>query len=85
MSSLWLLIKHYFLKNKLKGILVNDYGNGCLQFICHTESQVDSINKMMTKQKNMPVGYEEWDEGEDKKWIMTWKIPQEYDGEIQYN
>ena len=29
--------------------------------------------------------YEEWDEGENKKWIMTWKVPQEYDKEIQYN
>jgi len=62
------------MKSKLKGILVNDYGNGCLQFICHNESQVDSINKMMTKEKNMPVGYEEWDEGEDKKYILIYQL-----------
>ncbi len=68
------MIRHYFLKNNLKGVLVNDYGNGCLQFICHTKSQVDSINKMMTKEKNMTVGYEEWDEGEDKKYILIYQV-----------
>jgi len=29
---------------------------------------------MMTKEKNMPVGYEEWDEGEDKKYILIYQV-----------
>ena len=29
---------------------------------------------MMTKEKNMPVGYEEWDEGEDKKYILIYQL-----------
>ena len=31
------------------------------------------------------IGYEEWDEGDDKKWIMTWKVTQEFDKLIEYN
>lgn len=73
------LLKEYFkLWNKwdiqMNSILVNNYGNGCLQFICHNEKQLDKVNELMTKQMNLPVGYEEWDEGKDKKYIITYQI-----------
>jgi|TARA_B100002019_G_scaffold140745_1_gene121229 hypothetical protein len=54
-------------------IYVRNYGEGCLQYICHTEKQVDKVKEMLTKNGNLPVDYEEWDEGEDKKYILTFQ------------
>ena len=60
--------------------------NGDLIYvICNKESQQDTVVKRMTTDNCMLEHYEEWDEGEDKKWIMTWKVPQEYDKLIEYN
>ena len=53
--------------------------------ICSKESQQEQVIKRMTTDNCILDYYEEWDEGENKKWIMTWKVPQEYDKEIQYN
>ena len=53
--------------------------------ICNKESQQETVVKRMTTDNCMLEHYEEWDEGEDKKWIMTWKIPQEFDKLIEYN
>ena len=46
---------------------------------------MEEVNKRFYDSGNELVGYEEWNEDDGKKWVMTWKIPQEYDGEIQYN
>ena len=51
-------------KNNLP-IYTKNYGE-YLQFICHTDKQVDKVNEMMVEKGNLPAGYEEWDEGEDK-------------------
>ena len=56
-----------------------------IHVICHKEEQMDAVNERFHGTGNEFVGYEEWDEGEDKKWIMTWKVPQEYDKLIEYN
>ena len=53
--------------------------------ICHKEEQMDAVNERFHGTGNEFVGYEESDEGDDKKWIMTWKVPQEYDKLIEYN
>ena len=66
-------------------VLINYYPDGRTQFICHTKDQVEMVNRVFTEKGNMPIGYEEWDEGEDKKWIMTWRVPQEFDKLIEYN
>ena len=29
---------------------------------------------MMVENGNLPAGYEEWDEGEDKKFILTFSV-----------
>ena len=56
-----------------------------IHIICHKEEQMDVVNERFHDSGNELVGYEEWDEGDDKRWIMTWKVPKEYDKEIQYN
>ena len=53
--------------------------------ICNKEDQQKKVISKMCTETCVLEHYEEWDEGEDKKWIMTWKVPQEYDKEIQYN
>jgi len=59
-------------KNNLP-IYTKNYGE-YLQFICHTDKQVDKVNEMMVEKGNPPAGYEEWDEGEDKKFILTFSV-----------
>ena len=54
-------------------IYTKNYGE-YLQFICHTDKQVDKVNEMMIEKGNLPAGYEEWDEGEDKKFILTYSV-----------
>ena len=48
--------------------------DGTTQFICHTKLQVDAMNKVFTDRGNIPVGYEEWDKGKDKKYILTYIV-----------
>ena len=59
-------------KNNLP-IYTKNYGE-YLQFICHTDKQVDKVNEMMVQKGNLPAGYEEWDEEDDKKFILTFSV-----------
>ena len=51
----------------------------------YMSEQMDAVNERFHGTGNEFIGYEEWDEGKDKKWIMTWKVPQEFDKLIEYN
>ena len=55
-------------KNNLP-IYTKNYGE-YLQFICHTDKQVDKVNEMMVEKGNLPAGYE----GDDKKFILTFSV-----------
>ena len=48
--------------------------NGTSQFICHTQLQVDFLNKAFTEKGNIPINYETWDDGDDTKYIVTYQI-----------
>ena len=65
-------------------IYVRTNGN-TIHIICHKEEQMESVNKRFYGSGNELIGYEEWDEGEDKKWIMTWKILNEEEPPLKYN
>ena len=65
-------------------VYVRTNGN-TIHIICNKEEQMDAVNERFYESGNELIGYEEWDEGEDKKWIMTWKVPQEYDKQLEYN
>ena len=56
-----------------------------IYIICNKEKQMDNVNERFYGSGNELIGYEEWDEGEDKKWIMTWKVPDEFDKPVEYN
>ena len=45
--------------------------------VCNEESQTDSVVKRLTTPNCKLVSYEEWDEGEDKKWILTFFVADE--------
>ena len=42
--------------------------------VCNTMEQVDSVKERFQNSNNYLVDYEEWDEGKDKKYILTWQI-----------
>tara|TARA_Y100000310_G_scaffold241312_1_gene245242 strand:- start:54 stop:284 length:231 start_codon:yes stop_codon:yes gene_type:complete len=48
--------------------------NDKIFIICNDMDQVDSIQKKMHKSGNLMIDFEEWDEGEDKKYIVTFKV-----------
>ncbi len=48
--------------------------NDKIFIICNDMDQVDSIQKKMHKSGNLMTYFEEWDEGEDRKYIVTFKV-----------
>ncbi len=53
--------------------------------ICNKESQQDKVVERMTNKNCMLHHYEEWDEGNDMKWILTFKILDDYDLQPEIN
>tara|TARA_A100001391_G_scaffold199973_1_gene183815 strand:- start:587 stop:796 length:210 start_codon:yes stop_codon:yes gene_type:complete len=45
-----------------------------LRVICHDEEIIDRVVNKLQKPNCILSGYEEWDEGEDKKWILTFDV-----------
>ncbi len=47
--------------------------------ICRNEEQVQPVMDRMNTDTCFLSDYEEWDEGEDMKWILTFKVTSEYE------
>jgi hypothetical protein len=47
--------------------------------ICKEEDQVQPVMDRMNTDTCYLSDYEEWDEGEDMKWILTFKVTDEYE------
>ena len=47
--------------------------------ICSKESQQEQVVKRMTTDNCILESYEEWDEDDDMKWILTFRILDEYE------
>jgi hypothetical protein len=47
--------------------------------ICKEEDQVQPVMDRMNTDTCFLSDYEEWDEGEDMKWILTFKVTGEYE------
>ena len=45
-----------------------------IHIICNTDSQMDKVVKKMTTDNCKLAAYEEWDEGSDKKFILTFVV-----------
>jgi|TARA_R110000803_G_scaffold152135_1_gene217227 hypothetical protein len=57
-----------------------------INVICNTEKQMDEVVKRMTTDTCKLTGYEEWDEEEDKKWILRFLVcDSEYEIKPDYN
>jgi|TARA_B100000959_G_scaffold280316_1_gene341919 hypothetical protein len=48
-----------------------------IYIICRNEEQVQPVMDRMNTDTCFLSDYEEWDEGEDMKWILTFKVTDE--------
>ena len=54
-------------------VYVKTNGNS-MYIICKSEDQMDKVVKRMTNDNCKLSGYEEWDEDEEKKWVLTFDV-----------
>ena len=59
-------------------VMVKSYGNKIV-VVCKDESQVQPVMDRMNTDTCILSDYEEWDEGEDMKWILTFKVTDDYE------
>ena len=59
-------------------VMVRTSGN-FIYIICNKEEQVQPVMDKMTNNTCYLSDYEEWDEDEDMRWILTFKILDEFD------
>lgn len=58
----------------------------CINVICNSEKQMDQVVKRMSTDTCVLAGYEEWDEKEDKKWILKFIVcDSDYEIKPEYN
>ena len=60
-------------KSKDNKILVKTHDDK-IMIICNNESQQKTVINQMVNDKCIFEGYEEWDEGKDMKWILTFRL-----------
>ena len=65
-------------------VFVKTNGNQ-IYVICNKERQQDTVVKRMTTDNCVLEHYEEWDEGEDKKWILTFRVLDDYEVKEELN
>ena len=53
--------------------------------ICNKEDQQKKVIKKMCTDNCILEHYEEWDEGKDMKWILTFRILDEFDKKPELN
>jgi len=56
-----------------------------INIICHEESQVQKVIDKMTTDKCILSDYEEWDDDSDMKWLLTFKVLDEFENYPDYN
>ena len=56
-----------------------------IYIICKDEEQVQTVMSRMTTDTCILSDYEEWDEGDDMKWILTFKVLDEFDKKPELN
>ena len=53
--------------------------------ICSKESQQEQVMKIIINDNCILDDYEEWDEGDDMKWILTFRLLDEYELKPELN
>ena len=56
-----------------------------IYIICNAEDQVQPVMDKMVNDNCILSDYEEWDEDDDMKWILTFKILDEFDLKPELN
>jgi hypothetical protein len=56
-----------------------------IYIICKEEDQVQPVLDRMSTDTCILSDYEEWDEGNDMKWILTFKLLDEFDVKPELN
>ena len=57
-----------------------------INVICNEEKQVEKVVQRLTTDTCLLSGYEEWDEGDDKKWILKFLVcDEEFEMIPEYN
>ena len=60
--------------------------NGDLIYvICNKENQQKKVIEKMCTDDCVLDDYEQWDEGEDTKWILTFRVLDEFERKMEYN
>ncbi len=54
-------------------VMVKTRGNE-IHVICSKESQMEGVVKRLTTPNCKLMAYEEWDEDDDKKWLLTFLV-----------
>lgn len=54
-------------------VMVRTRGNE-IHVICNREEQMDGVVSRLTTPNCKLAGYEEWDDDEDRKWILTFIV-----------
>ena len=54
-------------------VMVRTRGNE-IHVICNREEQMDGVVARLTTPNCKLAGYEEWDEGKDRKWLLTFFV-----------
>ena len=68
------VMKHDTVYNKPENfVMVKTRGNE-IHVICNHEEQMDGVVARLTTPNCKLAGYEEWDEGKDKKWLLTFLV-----------
>lgn len=67
-------MKEETIYNEAKNLIYVKSQNDNIFIICNDMKQVDSVQKKMHKYGNIMTEFEEWDEDEDKKYIITFKV-----------
>ena len=65
-------------------VLVKTNGD-LIYIICNKESQQDIVIQKMVNDNCILESYEVWDEGEDMKWILVFRILDEFDIKSELN
>ena len=60
--------------------------NGDLIYvICNKESQQKKVIEKMCTDNCILEEYEQWDDGDDMKWILTFRVLDEYEKKVELN
>ena len=59
--------------------------NDLIYVICSKESQQDKVVQRMTTDNCILESYEVWDEDDDMKWVLTFRVLDEYESKPTLN